>query len=142
MEKRILSGERLMQRFLITLCLTLAVLIGMHSSAQAQYVVYRPVVVAPAPVVSYYPAPVYYPPVVQTTYYQPSVSWYAPNVAYSAPVATTVYSAPVVATTVVAAPGYVTSRSYLGYGVFRPRGVYTSYYYNPAVSYYGGYVLP
>ena len=137
-----------MIRCLITLCLTMAILLGLQTSADAQYVVYRPVVVAPAPVVSYYPAPVmsYYPPVVQT-YYTPSVSWYAPSVSYSAPVTTTVYSAPVaatpvVATPVVATPGYVTARSYVGYGVFRPRGVYTSYYYNPGVSYYSGYLWP
>jgi hypothetical protein len=32
----------------------------------------------------------------------------------------------------VAAPGVVTTRSYVGYGIFRPRGVYTESFYSPA----------
>ena len=128
-----------MNRYLIALGLTLASLVGVTSSAQAQYYVYRPVYVVPAPVpvVSYYSAPVvsYYPSVAQTVYYPPAVSYYQP-------LTTTVFSAPVVAAPIVTTPGYISSRSYIGYGVFRPRGVYTSYYYNPSVSYYAGYMFP
>lgn len=90
------------------------VLIGaLARPAHAQYVqVYYPTVVAPAPVVT-------------TSYYAPVVSYYAPTVSYYAPV-TSYYAAP-------AATGVVTTRTYYGYGIFRPRGVYTQSYYTPAV---------
>lgn len=83
-------------------------------------VVYRPPVVAPVPVqYSYYPpaAPVYYPPT--TSYYAaPATSYYAP--------ATTAYYPGSVTTN-----GVVTTESYRGFGIFRPRG-WTSYsYYTP-----------
>lgn len=82
---------------------------------------------APAPVVSYYPQPTFsaYAPVRHSYFAAPSVSYYQPAVAYSAPVVA--YSAPAVAF----APGSYTTRSYVGYGIFRPRGVYTQSYYTP-----------
>lgn len=79
---------------------------------QAQYVVYYPSVVTPAPVVT-------------TAYYAPVVRYYTPTVSYYAPVTT--YYAPPVST------GVVTTRTYYGYGIFRPRGVYTQSYYTPSV---------
>jgi hypothetical protein len=109
---------------------SLAVLLAATASSQAQYVfpapygppVYAPpVYAAPRPIVnySYYapPAPVYAPPV--TSYYAaPVPSYYAaPAVSYYAP-------APVVG-------GAYVTRSYTGYGIFRPRGTYTESYYTP-----------
>ena len=78
---------------------------------------------APRPIVnySYYapPAPVYAPP---------AVSYYAGPV-YAPP--TVAYSVPVVPAPVVGG-SYVT-RTYTGYGIFRPRGTYTETYYQPWV---------
>lgn len=115
------------------------------ASAQVVYSYYPPVVTysSPAPVtyvqpaqaivpsVSYYaPAPVqstvtYYTPVAPA---QPTVTYYQPSaVAYSyyPPPVTTVYSAPapVYAPTTFVTPGTVTTRTYLGLGIFRPFGV-------------------
>jgi hypothetical protein len=113
---------------LIRSLMTLAVLFAATAVSQAQYVV------LPPPVVSYSPpAPVYYPPapVVNYSYYPapapvyapPAVSYYAPpSVSYYAP-PYPVYSAPV-------GGSYVT-RTYTGYGIFRPRGTYTETYYRP-----------
>ena len=129
-----------MRRFLTRTGLTVAaVVLGVlvqAGSAQAQYIqVYSPpVYAAPAPVVSYYP-PVttyYAPPAV--SYYTPAVSYYTPAVTYSYYPPTTVYSAPVYsAPAAVVAPGAVTTRSFVGYGILRPRGVYTQSYYTPYV---------
>jgi hypothetical protein len=108
--------------------------------ARAQYIVYSSPA-APAPVVSYYtPVTTFYAPPV-TTFYAPAVtySYYPPTTVYSAPV----YSAP----TAVVAPGTVTTRTFNGYGIFRPRGVYTQSYFTPgtvvapATSYYYAPVL-
>jgi hypothetical protein len=114
---------------LIRSLMTLAVLFAATAVSQAQYVV------LPPPVVSYSPPPVYYPPapVVNYSYYPapapvyapPAVSYYAPpTVSYyaPAPVAYPVYSAPV---------GSYVTRTYTGYGIFRPRGTYTESYYRP-----------
>lgn len=117
-----------MHRFLKSAGLTLAVLavIGV-SSAHAQVVqVYYPApAVSPAPVVSYYAPPVYAAPTV--TYYQPVTSYYQPVTSYYQPV-TSYYAAPA---PVAYAPGVVTTRSFVGLGIFRPRGVYTQSYYSP-----------
>ena len=143
-----------MRRFLTRTGLTVAaVVLGVlvqAGSAQAQYIqVYSPpVYAAPAPVVSYYPpvttyyappAVSYYTPAVSyytpaVSYYTPAVSYYTPAVTYSYYPSTTVYSAPVYsAPAAVVAPGAVTTRSFVGYGIFRPRGVYTQSYYTPYV---------
>jgi hypothetical protein len=131
-----------MSRFVMLAGLALAILtLAAVSPASAQYVVYYdpPVMVAPpAPVVTYS----YYPPT--TVYYAP------PTVSYYPPVTTTVYAAPAYpaysAPVVYSAPGTVTTRSYRGFGVFRPRGVYTQSYYTPSYytpSYYvSGYYAP
>jgi len=74
----------------------------------APSVTYRP---------SYAPTYSYYPPT--TVYSAPSVSYAAPVVSYSAPVVT--YAPPVA----VVAPSVVETRTYYGYGIFRPRGYYT-----------------
>ncbi|MBI3409933.1 MAG: hypothetical protein HY040_16460 [Planctomycetes bacterium] len=109
-------------------------------TARAQYVV------QPAPVVTYYPAPtrVYYAPapVTYSYYLQPGAvvptTVYAPPVTYAYyPQATTVYSAPAVVT-----PGYVTTRSYYGLGVFRPRGWTTEQYFTPGVAPVTSYYTP
>jgi hypothetical protein len=142
-----------MRRFLTRTGLTVAaVVLGVlahAASAQAQYVqVYSPpVYAAPAPVISYYP-PVtsYY--AAPTYYAAPAVSYYTPAVSYSYYPSTTVYSPPVYsAPAAVVAPGTVTTRSYVGYGIFRPRGVYTQSYYTPGAvaapttSYYPSFIL-
>jgi hypothetical protein len=82
-----------MSRRISTLCLALFLLAPV--AAQAQYIC-PPVVVAPAPVVSYYaPAPVvsYYAPAPTVSYYAPApaVSYYAPAVAYASPTTVTSY---------------------------------------------------
>jgi len=82
--------------------------------------------VAPAPVISFSP------PV--TTFYAPPVtSFYAPAPSYSFYPPTTVFSAPaaVVAPTAFVTPGTVTTRTFVGYGIFRPRGVYTQNFVTP-----------
>ena len=107
-----------MRRLLMALAAAVVLAIS-AAPVRAQFIqVYSPpVMVAPRPVVSYYP------PV--TSFYAPSVTTYSPPVAaYSYYPPTTVYSAP----TAVVAPGVVT-RSYVGYGIFRPRGVYTQSFY-------------
>jgi hypothetical protein len=114
-----------MHRFgmMATLAVAFVALVAL-SPASAQYVYYPP----PAPVVTYsYYTPV--PPPVTTVYYA------SPTVTYYPPVATTVYAAPP-APVVYGAPGTVTTRTFVGLGIFRPRGVYTQSYYTPGVSYY------
>jgi hypothetical protein len=116
-----------MVRFAAIALLTMA-LVSASASAQIVYVqspppvfYSPPVTVYSAPVVSYYAPPVYYaPPASQVTY-----SYYAPV----APAPVTVYSAPAFVQPVV--PGAITTRSYVGLGIFRPRGVYTQSYWTP-----------
>lgn len=99
---------------------------------------YAPPVVYSTPVVTYASPIVYSSPVVysapMTTYSSPVISYYPSTTVYSSPAvsysyypATTVYSAPAA----VAGPGVVTTRSYYGFGIFRPRGVYTQTYVSP-----------
>ena len=85
-------------------------------SAPATYSYYPP----STPVYSYSaPAPTYY------SYSAPAPTYYS----YSAPAPTYYsYSAPAA---VVAPGGVYTTRSYYGYGVFRPRGYNTESYYTP-----------
>jgi hypothetical protein len=107
---------------------SLAVALAVPAAARAQYVVYSP--------------PVYYsPPVVTTSYYAAPVTTYyaAPVTAYYAPAPVVSYYAPVTVYSPPAVVGSYTTRSYVGYGIFRPRGVYTESYYAPTVvrpSYY------
>ena len=112
--------------------LTMA-LVCASASAQVVYVQSSPVVYAPPVTVYSSPVVSYSAPVM--TYSSPVVSYYAPPV-YTPPVtysyyapATTVYSAPAVVQPVV--PGAITTRSYVGLGIFRPRGVYTQSYWTP-----------
>jgi hypothetical protein len=71
----------------------------------------------PAPTITYYaPAPT-------VTYASPTVTYASPAVTYSY-YPTTVYSAPA---------GVVTTRTWHGHGIFRPRGTYTQSYYTPYV---------
>ena len=123
-----------MHRFMTIAGIALAVLaLVAVSPVSAQVVVYYP----PAPVTySYYapPTTVYYSPAPVTySYYAPPVS----TVAYYP--TTTYYPATVYSPSVVYSPGVVTTRSYVGLGIFRPRGVYTQSYYTPYVS---GYYYP
>jgi hypothetical protein len=98
--------------------------------AQAQVVYvqsgrpYLPPVIVAQP--AYYVTPSYYAPPVTTyssgyrlSYYPPTTTVYS----YSAPSVVT-YSAPP-ATYLVPATGVVETRTYYGYGIFRPRGYYT-----------------
>lgn len=87
----------------------------------------QPHVAAYQPATSFYSAPAvsfYQPPV---TYYQPTVAHYQPTVSFYQPAVS--YYAPAVA----APAGTVTTRSFVGLGIFRPRGVYTQSYYTPGV---------
>ena len=107
----------------IVLAAGLALALAAPMTAQAQYIVSSPpVIYAPPPVVT---TSYYYAPAPVTTYYAAPVTTFyaAPRVSYYAPV--TVYSPPVVS------PGYYTTRSYVGLGIFRPRGVYNETYYTP-----------
>jgi len=116
-----------MHRFMKLAGLALAALavIGV-STASAQVVqVYYPAPVISAPVVSYYASPpVYMAPAPTVTYYQPA---YQPVTVYSAPAPAVAYYQPAAVYT----PGVVTTRSFVGFGIFRPRGVYTQSYYSP-----------
>ncbi len=125
-----------MHRFLTTSMLALALVVGFHSVASAQVVrVWYPppplVVPAPAPVVTSYYTPVYsyYPPVTTTVYSSPVPTVFPSTTVFSSPV-TPVYTAPAYV------PGIYTTRSYVGLGIFRPRGVYTQSFYTP------GYAAP
>ena len=74
----------------------------------------------------------YYTPAPTVTYYQPA----PPTITYSyysPPPVTTVYAAPapVYAPTTVVTPGYVTTRSYVGLGIFRPFGINRETYVSP-----------
>jgi hypothetical protein len=109
--------------------LSLALLAALlPAPAQAQVVFAQPSVVVPAPVVvqSYYGAPVapsisYYAAPAAYSYYPPTTAYYAAPAAYSVP-ATVAYPA-----------GVYTTRTYQGFGIFRPRGLYTQSYYSPYV---------
>src|SRR5467141_2987079 len=107
-----------MRRFLTRTGLAVAaVVLGVFcqaATARAQFIqVYSPpVVVAPAPVVSYYtPVTTNYAPPFTTSYYQPSVpsSYYPPTSVYSAPAS--------VGVPAMVAPGAVTTRTFVGYGI-------------------------
>ncbi|GEM_PF-3992852 len=124
---------------------TLALLaVGLTAGlAQAQFVIVesRPRVVTYSPPPVYLSAPLvrYSSPVVYSspfvTYSSPVVTYSSPifssaplvSYAYYPPASTTVYSAP----GAVVIPGVVTTRSYVGLGIFRPRGVYTETYFVP-----------
>lgn len=113
---------------------SLAVVLALCGTVQAQVVqVYSPPPVAVVPSMSYYaPAPVVAysapAPSVSCNAAAPSVSYYAPasSVSYYAPAPVVTYASPV-----VAAPGIYTTRTYYGFGIFRPRGMYTETYYSP-----------
>lgn len=118
-----------MMRFTKMACLALGLVSGLLLPGQVSAQVYQ-VYYPPAPVVtyypppatvtySYYPAPVYSAPVYSiptTVYSAPTTVYSAPATVYAAP--TTVYYPPTVTTT-----GVATTRSYLGFGIFRPFGV-------------------
>jgi hypothetical protein len=138
------DGSNIMRRFLTWFAVAFIGFAGLPSFAQAQVIVYsNPPAVVTQPVTSYYPAPItvapsisyraysaptysYYPSTPVYSYSAPVVSYPAPVVSYSAPVVS--YSAPVVtyaAPAAVLRSGVVETRSYYGYGIFRPRGHYT-----------------
>jgi hypothetical protein len=110
----------------LAVAVTTLVLFG-SGRATAQGVIVSPARVSyyyPAPTVTYYSAPVVYsPPVARVSYYYaPAVTYYQPSVAYYAP--TVSYSAPAVS--YYAAPAAVTTTRYGLFG--RPR-VSTTYVY-------------
>lgn len=101
------------------------------AAAQAQVVVYRPYVTAPAALQTYYapvaPVTSYYAPAT-TAYYAPTTSYYAPTTSYYAPAPVTTYYAP--ATTAYAAP--VTSYyapAAVGAAVYRPNPILRPFHY-------------
>jgi hypothetical protein len=123
-------------------CLGLALLPAL---AQAQVIVqagrpYMPPVIVAQP--SYYVAPYSIAPSASITTYSSSYSYYSaplvPYSTYSAPPVVT-YSAPIVGYSApivtygapVLRPGVVETRTYYGYGVLRPRGVYSETRYWP-----------
>jgi hypothetical protein len=133
------DGSIIMRQYL-TLFAAFVGFAGLPSFTQAQVIVYSnpptvvtqpvyaaPITVAPsisyraysAPTYSYYPSTPVYSATPVVSYSAPVVSYSAPVVSYSAPVVT--YAAPVA----VVRPGVVETRSYYGYGIFRPRGYYT-----------------
>lgn len=106
------------------------------------------VLVAPAPVVSYYSAPPvvsYYTPAPTVSYYTPSVSYYAPSVSYYAPSA---YYAPTTVSTYrygLFGRHSVTNvtygaPSYYAPAYVAPAPVVRSYYVAPAPVYRSYYV--
>jgi hypothetical protein len=130
-----------MRRFLALLGLALLGFAVVPTLAHAQVIyvqparVYAPPVVVSQPVVtSYYYAPSAPPPVVySSSYYSapPVVTYSAPPVvSYYSPSVVT-YSAPPIMTYSAPAPGYYETRSYYGFGIFRPRGWTTETYYRP-----------
>lgn len=133
-----------MRRILALLGLAVAAYAILPAAAQAQVVIVgRPAYYAPPVVVSqsYYPPITYSAPPVVTyssppvvTYSSPPVvSYYSgpPVVAYSAPPVVTYSAPPTVVTYAAPAPGVYTTRSYYGFGIFRPRGWNTETYYRP-----------
>jgi hypothetical protein len=131
-----------MRRFMTLLGVALLGCALLPAAAQAQVVYVQPARTYVAPVVVTQPVvPAYYysaPSI--TTYSSPATYTYYPPATYSYyPPATTVYSysgSPAVVTysapaTVVPAAGVVTTRTYYGYGIFRPRGYYTESFYTP-----------
>ena len=118
-----------MRRFMTVLAVALFGYALLPTAAQAQVIYIQPArtYVAIAP------------PVVSSYYYAPSVTTYSSSATYSYyPPATTVYSyaAPTVVYSappmyVVPASGVITTRTYYGYGVLRPRGYYSQSYYTP-----------
>jgi len=123
-----------MRRFMTLLGVALLGCALLPAAAQAQVVYVQPPRTYVAPVVVTQPVvPAYYysaPSI--TTYSSPATySYYPPATtvySYSSPPAVVTYSAPV---TVVPAAGVITTRTYYGYGIFRPRGYYTESYYTP-----------
>ena len=128
-----------MRRFLTLLGLALLGYALLPAIAQAQVIYVQPaqysppVIVTPPVVSSYYVAPsvTTYSAPATYSYYAPAPTYYT----YSAP-APTYYSyspAPVVtyAAPVAVPSGVITTRTYYGYGIFRPRGYYSESYYTP-----------
>jgi hypothetical protein len=131
------SKEFLMRRFLTLFSAALAVCVLAPALAQAQIYIQPGGVYAPpfAVTQSYYAPSYYYAPPVSSyhsSYYPQAYSSYYPQAyssyypqSYSYYPSTTVYSAPAAVVT----PGYYESRTYQGFGIFRPRGTYTQWYY-------------
>ena len=126
--------SRISWKLSLSLAVGLFILAGTQT-ASAQGVVVVPANVSyyqPAPVVSYYSPPVVYaPPVQQVSYYAPPTTYYAPRVSYySAPPVTYVapavsYYAPPVSYYAAPVSAVTTTR----YGLFgRPRETSTYYY--------------
>ena len=119
-----------MRRFMTVLGIALLGYALLPTAVQAQVIYVNPGRTYVAPIVVA-------PPVVQS-YYPPSITTYSSSATYSYYPPTTVYSysAPAVVTnssppTVVAPAGVITTRSYYGFGIFRPRGYYTESHYTP-----------
>src|SRR5206468_4037141 len=112
-------GDLIMRRFMTILGIALVGYALLPSAAQAQVIYVQPGRTYVAPIVVAQP-------VVPSYYYAPSVTTYSSSASYSYyPSAVTYsYSAPAVVTysapVVMAPAGVITTRSYYGYGVFRP----------------------
>jgi hypothetical protein len=132
-----------MRRFMTLLGLALLAYALLPTAAQAQVIYVQPARTYVTPIVIAQPVvPTYYYAAPSVTTYSSSASYsYYPPATYSYyPPATTVYSysaSPTVVTysappsVVVPAAGVITTRTYYGYGIFRPRGYYSESYYTP-----------
>ncbi|MSQ96018.1 MAG: hypothetical protein EXR98_15885 [Gemmataceae bacterium] len=114
-----------MRRLTILLGAALLGCVLLPNALQAQVIVvqsgrpYAPPIIVTQP--RYYSAP---PVVTYGSSY--SYSYYPPaTTVYSAPRGGVTYSAPAGATYVVPATGVIETRTYYGYGIFRPRGYYS-----------------
>ncbi|MBI2804936.1 MAG: hypothetical protein HYX68_08145 [Planctomycetes bacterium] len=128
-----------MQRFAILFGAALIGFAAVPTVSQAQVIVQFGRPYAPPPVIltqpSYYVAPSYYAAPSIPTYssnYSATYSYYPPGTTvYSAPPPVVTYSAPPYVTysapapVLVQRPGVVETRTFYGYGIFRPRGYYT-----------------
>lgn len=121
-----------MRRFMTLLAVALFGYALLPSAAQAQVIYVQPGRTYVAPIYIAPPVQAYYYPAPSVTYSSSaSYSYYPPTVTYSysaSSAPTVVYSAPA---TVVAPAGVITTRTYYGYGILRPRGYYTESYYTP-----------
>lgn len=123
-----------MPRFMVMLGTALLAYAFAPGAAQAQVIYvqsgrpYVPRVVVAQP--GYYAAPSYYAPPITTYSSSYSYSYYPPTTAtYVAPRSVVTYAAP--ATYVVPTAGVVETRTYYGYGIFRPRGYYSESRFYP-----------
>ena len=122
-----------MSRFMILMGAALLAYALTPAAAQAQVIYVQsgrpyapPIIITQS---GYYGAPSYYAPPITTYRSSYSYSYYPPTTTYYAPRPIVSYSAP--ATYVGTAAGVVETRTYYGFGIFRPRGYYSESRFYP-----------